>query len=474
LRQVATGSPAVAFKNFMKRHLAFVLTKFPFGTAPLVVFAVTLLSGLWVAAHPIPPSTATARIWTFSAEHVLQYEEASAAYGLLHPGASFEVKNFEYRAMATRLRSAFWADLDVPELVEMNSSRAAVFFAGPVEDVGFVDLRERLHSSGLFDRMVRGRLDQFTNRGRIFGMPHDVHPVLIAYRKDIFDAEGIDASQIETWDDFIRVGRRLRRLPGEHPDGPRYIIQMPRAEGWGVEILIIQRGGGYFDAEGHLTLDSEEVVQTIKMYVPMVAGPDRIAADVGVANQLMTVKSMEEGRTLGFLAPDWRSRAFENDMPRLKGKMALMPLPAFTRGGRRTSTWGGTMLGIPKNSKSVERAWEVAQYLYDNPANWERQWRQTGILPAVRDAWKLPAFQERSAYWSNQMVAEEYAKVADDVPPRYSHPQIELAETKLTQVTSAAMSYYEEHGEQGFEAYIRLKLRQVAGDVRRQMQRNPF
>ena len=71
--------------------------------------------------------------------------------------------------------------------------------------------------------------------------------------------------------------------------------------------------------------------------------------------------------------------------------MALMPLPAFKRGGRRTSTWGGSMLGLTKSSKDPERVWDVARYLYTSPESCAAEWNGAGILPPVRDAWKLPS-----------------------------------------------------------------------------------
>jgi len=457
----------------MKRTWDSLLAKFPFGTAPLVLLIVTSLAGLWVMVHPIAANTATARVWTFVPEHARQYRAAGAAYELLHPGVTIDVQQFDYQTVSTRLRSAFWADLDVPELVDVEISSAGTFFTGPVEEIGFVDLKPRLEASGLLRRMVASRFAPYTNRGHIFGMPHDVHPVLFAYRKDVFDDEHIDPSSIETWDDFIKVGRKLRRLPGEHPDGARYIIQLPKAEGWGVEILMFQRGGGYFDQDGKLTLDDEKVVETVEMYIPLVVGPDRISGDFGSFGQPM-VHAMEDGRTLGFLAPDWRCRLFENDMPRLGGKMAVMPLPAVVPGGRRTSTWGGTMIGITKHSKDIDRAWEIAKYLYTDPASWERQWTQTGILPPVKEAWDLPAFHQPSEYWSHQKLGEILASLAPDVPPQYTHPFIELAKNKLSEVVSASSRQFEERGADGFDAFVRQRLHRAADEVRRQMQRNPF
>src|SRR5262249_10413673 len=129
-----------------------LLSKFPFGTAPLVVLLVTFLAGSWVLAHPIPAKDpATIRLWAYTPEHIKQYETAAAAYERANPGVHIAVEQFEYRAMATRLRSAFWAGLDVPELVETNSTVGAGFFAGPVDEVGFLDLRPLLEKSGLMD-----------------------------------------------------------------------------------------------------------------------------------------------------------------------------------------------------------------------------------------------------------------------------------------------------------------------------------
>src|SRR6476469_9746407 len=141
----------------MKRHWDALLAKFPFGTAPLVVLILTSLAGLWVLAHPVEVNTATARVWTFVPEHALQYRAAGAAYELLHPGVKLEVRQFERQAMNSSLRSAFWADLDVPELVDVEITSAGTFFTGPVDEIGFVDLKSRLEASGLLQRMVPSR-----------------------------------------------------------------------------------------------------------------------------------------------------------------------------------------------------------------------------------------------------------------------------------------------------------------------------
>ena len=40
--------------------------------------------------------------------------------------------------------------------------------------------------------------------------------------------------------------------------------------------------------------------------------------------------AMSDGLVLFYFTPDWRTRQVEMDVPSLSGKLALMPLPAWT------------------------------------------------------------------------------------------------------------------------------------------------
>ncbi len=65
-----------------------------------------------------------------------------------------------------------------------------------------------VHPAGaIFDATNVPSFALWTTRGRIFGIPHDIHPVLLAHRADIIEAAGIDVSDIETWEDFDRILR---------------------------------------------------------------------------------------------------------------------------------------------------------------------------------------------------------------------------------------------------------------------------
>jgi len=437
---------------------------FPFGRAPWVILGMTVLAGVYLSFHPVAENPATLRFWTFAKTHYDAYKQAIPTFEAKHPGVTVDVQLVSGQAVTSRLQAAFWADLDVPDLVEVEISSAGSFFRGPLEAVGFVDLSERLRTSGLLERIVAARFAPYTRQGHIFGLPHDVHPVMLAYRRDIFQAEGIDPRSLTTWDAFIRAGRRLT-IPDR-----RYMIELSDSEASNLEMLLFQRDGGYFNAEGELIMDNPVAVETMAWYVPLVAGPNRIGNSLG-GGQIFT-QAVEQGYLLCLICPDWRSKFIEVDIPRMAGKMALMPLPAVRPGGRRTSTWGGTMVGLTKHCRNPDLAWELAQHLYLDKPELAERFRMTNILPPLREAWDLPAFKEPRPYWSNQPIGTMYAALADQVPPQYTSPFITLAKTKLSEALVECVQYYRQRGEDGFRSFVQATLHHKAEEVRKVMRRS--
>ncbi len=453
--------------------------RLPIGPAPALLLVVLILSAGWMLFRPpgvvrsvVAEDETVLRMWTFARMHRDDYLEAVPAFEAAHPGVRVQIDLVHGRAVTSRLQAAFWADLEVPDLVEVEISSVGMFFRGPIKDIGFMDLTDRLHETGLYDRFVQTRWSAYSSRGRNFGFPRAVCPVMLAYRRDILEEEGIDVSQLGTWDKFIEAGRKVTRDLDGDGTVDRYMIALSDSAGGDFEVLLFQRDGGYFDADGNLTMDSETAVETLCWYVPLVAGRNRIANSLG-GDQILT-QAVEKGYLICRLCPDWRTKAFEQDIPRVSGKMALMPLPKHGPNGRGTSTSGGTMLAITKQCPNKKLAWELATYLYSDKDGLAERFRNTNIIPPLREAWKLPAFHEPRAYWSGQPIGEMFAALADETPPQYASPFLPIAKAKVSEALVDCVLHYERYGEDGFAAYVRKTLTAKADEVRRIMSRNPF
>jgi arabinosaccharide transport system substrate-binding protein len=447
---------------------------FPYGRAPLGILLITLLA---VAGVALTGNSSHGRrkpdliFAVFSKEHATAYEQALPAFEATH-NCIVDVQVVDPRALQSRLQSAIQVGADVPDMVELMDGSMSFFIKGRVEDVGLVDLTARLRESGLHEKLVANRFSKWSSRGRIFALPHDVHPTMLAYRKDIVQQLGIDVTKLTTWDEFARAGREIvtKDLDGDGtPD--RYMVDLPADGGDVLQLLAMQRGGQFFDEAGEVAFDSDAFADAICWYVRQSEGDDRISFPVGWGQNL--AKAMSDGLVLFYFCPDWRTMQFEMDVPNLKGKLGLMALPAWEPGGVRTSTWGGTGLVFPKGGRNFELAWKLAQHLYYDDAQLGPRFEQTNILPPLKTAWAQPEFHKIDDYWEISL-GEAFVPLADSTPPAPSHAYYFSAVSKLSTALTRARTHYRTHGEDGLRRRVREDLRDCAAEVRRMIRRNVF
>jgi arabinosaccharide transport system substrate-binding protein len=382
------------------------------------------------------------------------------------------------QAVEQRMLSAFMARTPTAELVEVERRTAARAFAGPIDSVGFLDLTERLQRDGLMDAINVPSFTPWTSRGRIFGLPHDVHPVMLGYRADIVEAAGIDVSQIETWEDFVRVLSPLMRASDGSVRGDRFLLNMWDAGAHVdvMEALTLQAGGGLVDAQGVPTLDAPTNARVLAQCMSWAFGPDRIAADApyftASGNKLLV-----DGFVLASFVPDWMCNIWRKEIPQLAGKVKLMPLPAWERGGTRTSVWGGTMLGISRDAKDPDALWEFAKHLYVSPERARALYVQGDIISPVRTFWKDPIYDQPDPYFSGQARGRMYVNLAEQVPQRYNSPFSALALLRMQACMTKLAAYARSTGKGTFEELLpeaRRLLEEAQADIMRHVRRNRF
>jgi arabinosaccharide transport system substrate-binding protein len=415
--------------------------------------------------------------WTFAKSHRLMYDPMTAHWNKEQQQEDqVHILLLSGDALQRRLLSGFLADTPLPDVVEAYAQIVSQAFKGPLEDIGFVDLTDILHQEGIYERINEPSFGPWRSRGRIFGLPHDVHPVLLAYRADIVEAAGINVADIETWDDFVRMLQPLvRDIDG---DGyvDHYLLNIWETNPELIEILMLQAGGSFFDAHERLVMNSESNARVMATVVSWTTGPRRIAVNApefdAVGNKMRL-----DGYVLFSFMPDWLTGAWRHDLPQLAGKVKLMPLPAWEKGGRRTTVMGGTMLGIPKRAKDFARAWQYAKYLYLSPELAQALFRTTGIVSPIRSNWTDPVYDKPSPYFSGQHYGQLYIAAAPAVPPRTSSPYNTLARFKMGDGALALKTYAETYGKYTVAELLPEARRQLAkaeAQVREHMQRNLF
>src|SRR5450432_2340275 len=249
--------------------------EFPYGKAALsilllgvVTSAILLSLGLAEKVEAKPDLI----FMTFTKEHASIYKEVLPEFERLH-GCKVQLQVVDQRAVQDRLQAEMQAGAPMPDMVELMDGTMGLFTRGPLEDVGFRDITDKVKAKApdggpsLYDRLVNSRFSKWTSRDRIFALVHDVHPTFLCYRRDLVEQLGIDVNKLTTWDEFARVGREITKdLDGDgNPD--RYMIDLQPDGGDMLRLIMIQHGGALLDKQGQPAFDSDLAVDAVMWYV---------------------------------------------------------------------------------------------------------------------------------------------------------------------------------------------------------------
>ncbi|MCC5822505.1 MAG: extracellular solute-binding protein [Phycisphaerales bacterium] len=411
-------------------------------------------------------------MWVFSPTHRDLYQPMLERAGA-EVGTPLDMRLMSIQAIERRMMSGFFSGLPTADLIECERAIVGRAFTGPLEAVGFLDITDRLRDEGLLEKINAPSFGPWTSRGRIFGIPHDVHPVMLAYRADLVEAAGIDLSGVETWDDFFRA---VRPLMGDPASPERFALGFWYTHLDNVEVLLLQGGDGLFDQNELPTIATERHADLLARMVSWCVGPDRVAADIedfsGAGHQQRI-----DGYGIAYFAPDWMCSIWKEQIPQIGGKMKLMPLPAFEPGGRRTSVRGGTMLGIARDSDRIEEAWEYAKLLYTSPRVAREMYQLTDIITPVTSLWDDPIYDEPDPFFMGQPKGRMYIDLAPHVPARSSSPYNRQA---VVLIRDAAVSLADHarrtrtYDAEGLRPEAMRLLTQAEARILRVMERNAF
>lgn len=442
---------------------------FHLGRPILVMCVLGVVAGVVGLLTMRGSSRADIEMWTFTESHWRTFNGVGLRDGQPLPKRDFEqetgksvsIKLVQARALNTRLSMQFMGDIkgaEVPDLVEVEISNVGRYFRPPVSEVGFLPLNDLIKTHGWEGKIVSNRFTPWSKQGVIFGIPHDVHPVMIAYNAELFEQAGIDLAASETWSDFWDNCIAFQAYWREKGVERRWALELSESNSDSLVTILLQRGVNVVDDQGVVRFNDPKVLDTLMQYVRMTgSGPRRIGASTAAGNQAYS-QDLASGFVGAMLCADWRLKYVKDYAPTMAGKLKVMPMPAWPDSPYRTSTWGGTMIAIPRNARDPELSWRFLERIYLREGGLRNTMYGTYILPPVKTVWGDPIMEEADAFYSGQYVRRLIRELAANVPPRYVTPASTLAQAELSMVLIASVRRYQSHGEDGFEAYCRELL----------------
>lgn len=259
--------------------------------------------------------------------------------------------------------------------------------------------------------------------GALYGMPFGAETSILAYRKDVFEKEGIAVPK--TYDE-LRAAMKKIHASGMGAMTSRGQTGHQVTAGWLLHLAPL--GGKIFDDEWNPVINSKEAVEAALIMREITkTGPKGIPS-YGFSEAAAAFLQGDAAMYLDTLKIASMSR--DPKLSKVDGKVGFALHPKGSRCGSET---GGFAIGIPANSQKKEAAFLLIQYLTSKQG--DRRMVELGGDPVRLSTLKDPEFMKK--YPDFAVVAEQLPCADADwrpLIPEWNELNIDVLGQALTKV----------------------------------------
>ena len=372
----------------------------------------------------------TLEMWTFSASRSVWEKEMAKRFMALHPGVNVTVTVFPYYSMHDKLAAATLSGAGAPQLADVEVHEIGRFFKAPI---GFVPLDSLIAAAGGKGQFYEAEaFGPATWNGRTYGVGSEVDPVIFYARADVLEKVGVSVPSasdyltakppIDTWDDFVAVGKEIKKATGHYFAG----IDYSGPGQW--QMIMETRGTGIFDSEGRPQLDGEIAVETLAFLRDLIYKYKiAIPAPGGHQSTTQFYTALSSSTVVGSLDAEWFGYYIKQAAPKQKGDWIIQRAPRWSGEPLRSAEYGGTWQMIPsQNSKPLqELAWEFIRFMNFEVSNIVPEYTIGALFPSLKAASKgryAALYKKGDPYFRDQSIGALTEVAAPTLVPEYSSP----------------------------------------------------
>jgi arabinosaccharide transport system substrate-binding protein len=190
---------------------------------------------------------------------------------------------------------------------------------------------------------------------------------------------------------------------------------------WSFWPLIAQQKSDFFTQKGEISLDNAINTRTLQFMQDMIyKSKIAVTAPGGFHHAEQYWGAMDKGSFGSVWMPMWYMGRFTDYMPDLAGKIAIRPLPRWTKGGFRSAGMGGTGTAVMKQSQNIDLAKKFLFFAKGSKQGNIMIWQILGFDPIRWDVWGDPAMSapnKFTEYFQNESVFKMLLAVKDEIYP---------------------------------------------------------
>ncbi|MFI5531419.1 ABC transporter substrate-binding protein [Kitasatospora sp. NPDC051853] len=250
-------------------------------------------------------------------------------------------------------------------------------------------------------------------KGRVNALPWEANSGGFWYRADLFEQAGVDVEGLQTWDEVIEAGKKLKEKTGKYLLG----IDKPASQADAAnffQLLLQLQGAFYFNMDGAITLDSPQAVTAMTIIKKL--NDAGLVADLSGGWSALE-NSIKDTTSAVLPWPTWFGGIIEGLVPQEAGKWKVRLPPAVRQGGTNAATVNSTHLAVSGSSKQQAAAWSFIEFVLTRPASQVSIYKGKGIAPALMAAYEDSAFHTPSPFFSGQKQGEIFLKALQTPSP---------------------------------------------------------
>ncbi|KAB8161492.1 extracellular solute-binding protein [Streptomyces sp. 3MP-14] len=381
------------------------------------------------AAEPRTSGEVELAFWT--------HDEAYADFFEISADIAERETDFRYRLrlsragaddLVTKTIAQAIAGRGTPDVIGLEIGTFPRLRRGVLAEELLTDLTD--HIGDAADDLLPSRTAPFSQDGHLYALDSDAPLVVYYYRASEFERLGIPAD-LETWEELAEAGALAHRRHGVSL-GAVPVGSEAGSNTQGFEMLLLQRGGRFFEEDGSLGIETPEAEEVLG-FIAEGLRTGFLSSVAGLMAPPMQA-ALESGAVLGqWMATWYRIYGLEPNVPEQAGQWRIRPLPAFAGGGVRTSFAGGTGFAAIRGKENTLAGVELVKAAYLTPSEQVRRFRDLGYLPTRRSVYEDPELLAiTDAFCGDQPTFEVYRELIDEAPAIYLSPDKSTLDTVLS------------------------------------------
>jgi arabinosaccharide transport system substrate-binding protein len=362
---------------------------------------------LVVSCKKTPPKMRTVTMWSFAENNVQEWRKREKDIEKEF-NIDLQVELVAQNAFVQKLQAVMMDGKGVPDIIEWMIENNRILNADP--DKAFVlPLDDYVDDSSVFGEVVEGRVAWVKYGGHVYGLPHDVHPVVLVYNDTVWKSVGVDVAKLKTWDDFFEASKKLT---AQKKGGKSVHYALPYGnDGLNNTMFMVwqQTGTNILDENGKPQFTSPGFTSFVEKWVGWQNTGAFTSWDWGNFAALLA-----NGTLCSYASPDWWIPQVDKASKKYSFKVRRMPL--YKDGGATTASWGGSFLAIPRGTEDPDRIYKIIEKMqYDKNAIVTR-WEDTTMLPPLAEVWDNAVFKQPDKRFGGQKLGEIMVSAAKDMP----------------------------------------------------------